>query len=78
MDSDVTHDRVDFSRLSHVNYAFAILPDWGFDGLDLDFEYPGYAQQGGRPIDKANFSTGPHLGDAPLAAPAPPSANSRP
>jgi chitinase len=44
------------ARAAFVDNAVAILEDWGFDGLDLDFEFPGYAPHGGRPIDKQNFA----------------------
>jgi chitinase len=44
------------ARAAFVDNAVAILEDWGFDGLDLDFEFPGYAPHGGRPIDKANYT----------------------
>ena len=44
------------ARAAFVDNAVRILQDWGFDGLDLDFEFPGYAPHGGRPIDRDNYT----------------------
>ncbi len=44
------------SRQTFVDHSIQFLIDWDFDGIDLDFEFPGYAPHAGRPIDKANFT----------------------
>lgn len=44
------------ARATFVDHAIQFLVDWNFDGIDLDFEYPGYAPHGGRPIDRPNFT----------------------
>ena len=34
------------ARTQFVNDAVQLIEDYGFDGIDLDFEYPGSAEQG--------------------------------
>ncbi|GAB2875521.1 hypothetical protein GCM10027180_02400 [Microbulbifer echini] len=46
----------DTARAAFIENAVTLLTDWDFDGLDLDFEYPGYTPNGGRSIDKDNFT----------------------
>ena len=44
------------NRQQFVSSAISWLREHNFDGLDIDWEYPGHAGQGGRPEDKANFA----------------------
>jgi chitinase len=43
------------NRQKFVTSAISFCRKWSFDGLDLDWEYPGYIGRGGRPTDKDNF-----------------------
>lgn len=33
-----------------------IIKEYKFDGIDIDWEYPGFAEHNGRPIDKQNYT----------------------
>ena len=41
-------------RQTFVTHCINLIQTYHFDGIDLDWEYPGYAPQGGTPADKEN------------------------
>jgi len=44
-------------RKQFIESAIAYCQSYGFDGIDIDWEYPGDATRGGTPNDYANFLT---------------------
>ncbi len=43
-------------RARFAEECVRILKDYKFDGIDIDWEYPGYAEHSGTPDDKRNFT----------------------
>ena len=43
-------------RSSFIDHCVSLINMYDFDGIDIDWEYPGYAPNGGTPQDKANFT----------------------
>ncbi len=43
-------------RQVFIQSCLDLIDTYGFDGIDLDWEYPGYAPHNGTPADKYNFS----------------------
>ena len=48
--------RSDASMIEFVNNAISYLRRFGFDGLDIDWEYPGDTQRGSEPADRIRFT----------------------
>lgn len=43
-------------RQTFAQSCVSLLQTYNFDGIDLDWEYPGYAEHNGTPADKVNFT----------------------
>jgi len=43
------------SRANFINQSLTYTKLFGFDGIDIDWEYPGYAPREGKPEDTQNF-----------------------
>ena len=44
------------SRATFIDSSISFLRAHEFDGLDLDFEFPGDGDQGSKPVDKYKYS----------------------
>ena len=44
------------SRLNFARNCRDLIVEYDFDGIDIDWEYPGYADHGGTPGDTENFN----------------------
>ncbi|KAL4734493.1 hypothetical protein BDV11DRAFT_212744 [Aspergillus similis] len=45
------------TRSAFVKSAISFMETWGFDGIDIDWEYPAASDRGGKDADTANFVT---------------------
>ncbi|MEY3398152.1 MAG: hypothetical protein RL220_746, partial [Bacteroidota bacterium] len=43
-------------RNTFANACVDLIETYSFDGIDIDWEYPGYAPNGGTPADEANYT----------------------
>jgi GH18 family chitinase len=44
-------------RQTFIDHCIQLIETYHFDGVDMDWEYPGYTPNGGTPQDKENFTT---------------------
>jgi chitinase len=44
------------TRANFAQNALQFCRQYGFDGIDIDWEYPGFAEHSGRPEDKENYT----------------------
>lgn len=45
------------NRQTFISSTADLLSQYGFDGIDIDWEYPGADDRGGVPADVANFAS---------------------
>jgi GH18 family chitinase len=43
-------------RQNFINHCILLINTYNFNGIDVDWEYPGYVPHGGGPADKQNFT----------------------
>lgn len=44
-------------RATFASHCRQLISTYNFDGIDIDWEYPGYVDHGGTPADKVNYTT---------------------
>jgi hypothetical protein len=47
----------EISRANFVQNCIGLINEYDFDGIDIDWEYPGYDDHGGTPNDTMNFNS---------------------
>jgi chitinase len=54
-DNFPTVSSAELSRTTFARSCIEALRRYGFDGIDIDWEYPGFAEHHGKPADRVNF-----------------------